>query len=140
MAIITHYSSLINYNAATFTSCVRFLILEVAKYEQEDGSIKNILPVSCAESLTRLLEFSAKIQNKTMAYYIITDYIKLLSKQSLSNQTKKAIIPGIYQLINICSKEDEEYLFSSLVGEMEQQLIKDLLSDYRKNFQYKGKF
>jgi len=128
---------------ASFMNCLRYLMFQVAKqteqYPHKTGT-SNKLSVRCATHLARLFSEMASHNSKARHFvvYLLSDYITLLRKQALDEQTKSTLLPGIYDLLDTCSEFELKQLFATL-GEAGKTLFKSLYADYTRDHKFRGK-
>jgi len=101
---------------ASFLNVVRCLLIAIFEYDTFSAQDNNEIYVACTANLSRL--FSAMSQHpKSFNKYIpnvLLDYISLIKTQPLSLDNKKILLPGLYDLMNVCGDIEFKQLFVAL--------------------------
>lgn len=72
------------------------------------------------------------------AIYLVGEHIRLSEFESIDAVIRKALLPGIFALLDICSDPEYNQIHKSL-DETGKVMFKSLLVDYRRDFKFKGK-
>jgi hypothetical protein len=100
----------------------------------------NSLPVICAENVARLyteLTQNASVMKK-YAIYIVVDYLQLLEYETVPQEVKDAVLPGVYALLDICSEAEYNHMFKAM-DETGKSMFRSLLAEYKRDFKFTGK-
>ncbi|KAL3874331.1 hypothetical protein ACJMK2_037361 [Sinanodonta woodiana] len=96
--------------------------------------------VSCAHSVERLftLIVSHKADFGKVSVYVIADYVTEVQQVTLLPAVKKALVPAIYQLLDICDQHAVS-LLHTVLSQGVRDVFKMLYADYKKYHKYTGK-
>ncbi|XP_020578100.1 uncharacterized protein LOC110023159 isoform X2 [Phalaenopsis equestris] len=136
---------LLEESLSTLLSCLEIVDSETGKKEGyfswELGEA-----IKCASFLRRIYE-EIRHQKDALgkyAYLLLSNYISTFSgcgpsKAGIKREIDEALRPGIYSLIDICTRDDLQKLHSLLSEGPCRSTLATLLQDYKQNFQYEGK-
>eukprot|EP00164_Ancoracysta_twista_P015440 GFYU01025525.1.p2 GENE.GFYU01025525.1~~GFYU01025525.1.p2 ORF type:complete len:163 (+),score=47.50 GFYU01025525.1:2-490(+) len=127
---------------------IRFLMCTLAVQQTStlrptaSGSAKDDAAVwlRCAQNLARLLSETSreKVAMKRYAPYIVSEYVDLLERFSLSTEVQAAVKPGVFALINIMTQFELEYVNAPL-NDHTRAIFKQLFGQYQSEFKFSGK-
>lgn len=136
---------LLEESVTTMLSCLEVVDSDSAK---RDGFFSWELPeaIKCASFLRRIYE-EIRHQKEVLgkyAYLLLSNYISIFSgcgpaKAGIRREIDEALRPGVYSLIDICTRVDLQRLHSLLNEGPCRSTLANLLHDYQHNFQYDGK-
>ncbi|XP_072049745.1 uncharacterized protein [Amphiura filiformis] len=95
---------------------------------------------SCAENMERLLtQLSAhKKEVGKFVIVLVAEYINELQKGTLLPFVKRALVVGVYNLVDVCDEKDVSLLQATLPHNV-KEIYTEFYSDYKKYHKYKGR-
>ncbi|CAG8553412.1 19385_t:CDS:10, partial [Dentiscutata erythropus] len=118
-----------------------------------DIRLKNPLPISSANSFTRLLtmisqrdslnKFHKKKAISTRPFIkhmpcLIAEYLKVQTEGFLEPTIKETLRPGVYSLLDLCDKHERDMIMVTL-DQAGKSLFKTLWTEYNKDWKYVGR-
>jgi hypothetical protein len=129
---------LVMKHVSTMLEALRALLGLVLRCVDADASS---IPVEWSERVSRLLEeLGQRAHKKSLNKYVpylIVDVIRGQQRYTLSPHHQRALLPGVYALLSICSKHEFQYIFSVLPAAC-KPLFKTLHSNYSTKFKFQG--
>ncbi|XP_020693926.1 uncharacterized protein LOC110107847 isoform X2 [Dendrobium catenatum] len=136
---------LLEESLSTMLSCLEVVDSDTAKRE---GYVSWELgeAIKCASFLRRIYE-EIRHQKDVLgkyAFLLLSNYISTFSgcgpsKGVIRREIDEALRPGVYSLIDICTRDDLQQLHSLLSEGACRSTLATLLHDYKQNFLYEGK-
>ncbi|XP_041373403.1 unhealthy ribosome biogenesis protein 2 homolog [Gigantopelta aegis] len=96
--------------------------------------------VQCTNMLTKLLELISghSVEFGKVSVYLLADYTSEIQKTTLLPVVKRAFLPGIYSILNICDDHGIAHLRTSLPLGV-RDVFHVLYTDYKKYFRFSGR-
>lgn len=142
-SLIVHHTETIFKVIPTFISCANRLMKSLITFGNQDTLIdKDSIndAKQCAHLLNKLyaLMASHKPEFSKVAVYMVANYVTEIQKVTLHPVVKRALIPAVYAVLDICDTHAVSQLHVVL-NQGVKEVFKMLYADYMKYHHYTGK-
>ncbi|KAL4229471.1 rRNA primary transcript metabolism protein [Mactra antiquata] len=142
--LLVHHKDTVFLNIPAYTECCKTLLLSVVEQSDQDvisdkpEIINNLM--SCAYQMEKLFSLIAthRVEFGKVAVYIIPDYLSAVQKLTMLPAIKRAILPAVYKMLDICDKHAITQLHVVLNHGV-TEVFKLLYSKYNKFHKYHGR-
>ncbi|XP_038065341.1 unhealthy ribosome biogenesis protein 2 homolog isoform X2 [Patiria miniata] len=143
-SLLIGYPRTVMKSLASFFACLQHLLKAVMHRGQQsrdgDEKLSDHDLYICAENMERLLTMLATYKKdiNKLAVFLVSDYIAELQKGTLLPLFKKALVTGIYNLLDACDERAIDFLNATLPNNL-REIFKTFYSDFQKYYRYSGK-
>ncbi|XP_022104086.1 unhealthy ribosome biogenesis protein 2 homolog isoform X2 [Acanthaster planci] len=143
-SLLIGYPRTVMSSLASYLACLQHLLKALMRRGQQRRDCADRLSdqdlYMCAENMERLLTQLASHKNeiKQLAVFLVSDYIAELEQGTLLPFFKKALVTGVYNLLDVCDERAVDYLNANLPRNL-REIFKTFYSDFQKYYRYSGK-
>ncbi|KAK3576784.1 hypothetical protein CHS0354_014606 [Potamilus streckersoni] len=142
--LLVHHTETVLQAIPPFISASKRLLMSLVHEANQEKINKQMSHtedlISCAYSIERLFTLIAshKVDFGKVSVYMIADYVTEVQQVTLLPAVKKALVPAIYQLLDICDQHAVS-LLHTVLSQGVRDVFKMLYADYKKYHKYTGK-
>ncbi|XP_045209505.2 unhealthy ribosome biogenesis protein 2 homolog isoform X2 [Mercenaria mercenaria] len=142
--LLVHHAETVFQNIPAFLSCAKRLLLSVVEQSNQDkiSQLPEVIKqlMACAYQMERLFSCisSHKVEFGKVAMYVVSDYVTAVQKVTLLPAIKRALVPAVYKMLDLCDKHAISQLHVVLSHGV-TEVFRLLYKEYTKFHKYQGK-